>query len=115
LGEQERQNGQPLLALRAEAAEVAAVSGDEDVVEMRAGTRDAPPQIAVETRLEQLNGRRLAVVAQLRAGEPERGRVLGERRAEQLQHLTPRDDELRTELRDLLRPGSDGVPRRRAG
>ena len=41
LGEQEREHGEPLLALRAERAEIAVAGADRDLVEVRAGTRRA--------------------------------------------------------------------------
>src|SRR5438105_1949968 len=75
---------------------------------------DAALQVAVEPRLEQLDGGRLAVVAQLRGRQAERIGVLGERRSEQREHLAASGDELRAELCDLLRPGRDRVARGRA-
>ena len=52
LGEQEREHGEPLLALRAEAPQLARAGGDDDVVEVRAEAGDAALEVAVEPRVE---------------------------------------------------------------
>ena len=54
LREQEREHGQPLLSLRAVAAEVAPAGRDPDVVQMRPEPGRAPVEILVEPRLESL-------------------------------------------------------------
>ena len=48
LGEQECEHREPLLALGAEAAQLAAGGGEDDVVEMRADAGDAAVEVAVE-------------------------------------------------------------------
>src|SRR5436853_298649 len=53
LGEEEREDREPLLALRAEAPQVTRLGADHDVVEVRAGTGDAAVEIAVEALLEE--------------------------------------------------------------
>ena len=64
LGEEERENGEPLLALRAERAEVAVAGADRDLVEVGAGAGGAPLDVAGEALLEQRDRRRLRVVAE---------------------------------------------------
>ena len=49
LGEHEREDGDPLLTLRAEAPKLAAGSGDAHVAQMRAGTREAPLDVSLES------------------------------------------------------------------
>ena len=66
LGEQEREHREPLLALRAEAAQLAGRARDHDVVEVRAEPRRAALEVAVEPRCERGRARRLAVVGELR-------------------------------------------------
>src|SRR5262249_9069712 len=52
LREQEREDRQPLLALRAEAPQVASAGRDQDVVEVRPDPGDAAVEVTVEARLE---------------------------------------------------------------
>ena len=50
LGEEEREEREPLLSLRAEAPQVAVGGGEEDVVEVRPERRRAPLEIARRAR-----------------------------------------------------------------
>ena len=52
LGEEQREHGEPLLALRAERAEVAVAAPDRDLVQVRAGAGRAPLEVAGEPLLE---------------------------------------------------------------
>ena len=52
LGEEEREHRQPLLALRAEAAQLAAGGSDREVVEVRAEPGRPAREVGVEARLE---------------------------------------------------------------
>ena len=52
LGEEEREDGEALLALRAERAEVAVAAADRDLVEVRADAGRAPLDVAGEPLLE---------------------------------------------------------------
>src|SRR5205807_8757459 len=112
LGEQQREHCEPLLALRAEAAELAAAGGEHHVVEMRAGSGHTTFQIAVGAGVESRDGRRLTVISQLRIREAELAGSLGERRAEKRKRLSARVDERGTKLRDLLGPRLKGSARR---
>ena len=87
LGEQEREHGQPLLALGAEAPQVPLSRADRDVVEVRPETGDAALQIALEPRLERRHGRRLAAVVERGARQAELVRTLGKDRREQRDRL----------------------------
>ena len=80
LGEEERQHGDALLALRAERAEVA-VAG-EDRISSRCGPEPgrAALEVARQPLVERRDGRRLRVVAERRALEAELARALGEAR-----------------------------------
>ena len=77
LGEQEGENRQSLLALRAELAQVAVSGQQRDLVEMRARAGAAPLQVARETALELRGRRRLSFVGECEPGQPERLGVLG--------------------------------------
>ena len=66
LREQEREHGQPLLSLRAVAAQVAPAGADPDLVQMRPEPGRAPLEILLEPRLESLGARRLGLVQQPR-------------------------------------------------
>ncbi len=110
LREQEREHGQPLLSLRAVAAQVAPAGGDPDVVQVRPEPGRAALEILVEPRLESLRARRLGLVEQLAAGQPELGGALGERRPERRDRLVPRGDEQRP--RAPRRAASRARPRR---
>ena len=68
--EQQREHREALLALRAEAAQVAAGRENADVVEVRPEARRAALEVAVEAGLERRGSRRLALVAQLACGRP---------------------------------------------
>ena len=107
LGEQEREHREPLLALRAEAAQVALAGADGDVVEVRAGAGDAALEIALEPRLERLDRRRLAGVVERRIRQSELAGALGERGREHRERVLPVLDELGAELGHLLRPRRD--------
>ena len=114
LREEQREHREPLLALRAEAAQLARAGDDDHVVEVRAERRRAAVEVAVESLLELRRRRRFALVAKLGRVETELAGALRERRAEQRQRLEPRRDERCPECRHLLRPRSECVTRREA-
>ena len=104
LGEDQREDREALLSLRAEAAQVAVVRADLDVVQVRAETRRSAIEIVVEPRLERIGRRRLGFVAELTAREPELVRTLDEERAEQRDRLAASSHERSAQLCDALGP-----------
>src|SRR6202035_2034891 len=86
--------------------------GQHDVVEVRAKTRNAPVEIAVEPLLERRDCQRLALVAQLCIRETQLARSFRKWRLEQRECLLTRRDELGPERRDLLGPRRKRVTRR---
>ena len=114
LGEQEREHGQALLALGAEAPQVPLSRADGDVVEVRAEAGDAALQIALQPRLERRRGRRLAAVVERGARQAELVRAFGEDGREQRDRLLPGRDEGGAEGRHLLRPRRNRVAGRGA-
>ena len=91
LGEQQRQQRQPLLALRAVRAQLAPVAQQRDVVAVRAVAGEAALEVGVDAlgelggELVGVGGARARPVAQLGpVAEPERGGDRGEARREQL-------------------------------
>jgi hypothetical protein len=112
LGQEERQHGESLLALRAELAQVAVTARDRHVVEVRAGAGRPALQVARESRVEVCDGGRLRVVGEPRFLEQKLARAGGEAGREELQGLAPMPNELRAEGCDLLGPRLEGVPAR---
>src|SRR5439155_18718299 len=104
LREQQPQDGQPLIALRAERRQIASVRDDADLVQVGAGTGPASLEVARVPRLERLHRRRIDVVYERRSGEPELAGPLRKRRREQGKRLASRLDERSAELDDLLGP-----------
>ena len=114
LGEEKRKQREPLLSLRAEAAQVAAAGNEHDVVEVRPERRRAAIEITVESGCESSQRRRLPFVAERRIIEPQLGRADGEGRLEQGKRLEPGGDKLRAERRNAFAPRLDRVPAREA-
>ena len=112
LGEQQRQHGEALLALRAEGTQVAARR------RARRGRRDADPAPVVprsrsrSTRASSCSDcRRLALVAKLRPGQAELARALGEVRLQRRQRSRASRPRARRRKRlDLLVPGRKCLP-----
>src|SRR4051794_29858500 len=78
---------------------------------MRAESGDAALEVAVESRLEGGEGRRLAVVAQLGGRQPELAGALGEAGPEQGERFLAGGHERGAELGHLLRPRRNRVAR----
>src|SRR5579884_2408626 len=114
-GEQQREHGETLLALRSEDAEVAAAGADEDVVQVRSGARDPTIEVSLEPLFELRRGRGLALVAEPGSVETELAGALRERGCEQRKRLSSSRDECGSELRHLLGPRSHRGPCRRSG
>jgi hypothetical protein len=112
LGKQEREDGEPLLALRAELTQVALAARDRHVVEVRPDSGRAAIDVPVEPCLERLHGRRLRVVAEVRVRQAELSGALGEAGREQAQHFPACVDERAAEGRDAFRPRLECVTRR---
>ena len=113
LGEQQREHGQPLLSLRAEAAQVAIRGKQPHVVQVRPDARGRALDVPLEPRLELGSGRRLAVVDERRARQAELVRDSGESRASSAASVARRAaTSSAPSVADLLRPRRDRVTRR---
>ena len=88
---------------------------DGDIVQMRAERREPTLEIAADPCLQGLDGRGSALVCERRTVEAELAGPFREQRVEQCERLLTRGDELRAQLRDLLRPGRKRVAIRGAG
>src|SRR5262249_35006483 len=112
LGEEESKERQPLLALGAEAPEVAAAGGEDDVVEMRPQRGGSAPEVAIKRCGEALRRRRIALVAKRDFAEAQFGCARFEGWLEQRERLETSGDELRAKRGDALAPRLDRVAAR---
>src|SRR5437764_544509 len=92
--EEKCQYGQPLLALRAERAQVAAAREDAHVVEVGPEARRPAFQVPRRACLQLADARRLRLVGELAAGEAELLGPLAEARLELRDGLPPPLDKL---------------------
>src|SRR5439155_10123218 len=80
LGQEQRQDGHSLLALRAVAPEVAAAGRDSNVVEMRPEAGRTSLEITIQTCVQLIRRRCVAFVCEQRTLEPQLRRALGKER-----------------------------------
>ena len=116
LGEQQREHGEPLLALRAEAAQVA-VAGERCAMSSRCGP--SPVVAALEVAVERAARAPRASAARRRSSSAASGRPSSAARSanagrEQRDRVAARRDERAPELGDLLRPRCERVAGRTA-
>src|SRR5438552_3171724 len=104
LGEEQGEQREPLLPLRAEAAQVTSGGRDPDVCEMRTEPRRAAHDVGVEAGGQRLDGRCVALVGQRRPDKAEFPRSLAEPGLELRQDRTARIDQARAEIGEALRP-----------
>jgi len=110
LGEEKRQDGEALLALRAERPQVAVAALDADLVEVRADAGRAALDVAREPLLELRDRGRSRVVAERDIVEAELARALREAGLQELDHVAASRVEHRPEIRDLCRPRGEHLP-----
>src|SRR5207248_356971 len=105
---------EPLLALRAEAAQIPTRGSDANVVEVRPEPGRATRDVDVETRFQRVCRGRLALVGERRRGETKLACALAECRRELRERPPSRIDEPCTELCDALRPRNERITARQA-
>ena len=108
LREEEREDGEALLALRAELAKVAVGACDRNVVEVRADPGCSPLDVTSEPSLELGRGRWVGRVPEPCVGQPQLIRALFEQRGECLERQPAGDHELGRENRCSLGPRLEG-------
>jgi hypothetical protein len=94
-GQEERQNGQPLLPLRAVGTEIEACAFDREILEVRPGARDSPLEVPLEPSIELSLGDAARPVLEHCAGEAQELGLLAEEPAQLRDRSQASDVELR--------------------